>query len=122
MTERDIYERLGEHLSRLGMGYPYREDLIDILKENFSPEEAEVALAVPNRAIPLKPVGVDEINRSSALSREELTKVLESLAARGLLFSAKTDDDTHTLVVLPWSSITRIEIRGLKQLPLEFRE
>ena len=92
MTEKNIYERLGEHLSRLGMGYPYREDLINILKENVNPQEAEVALAIPNRAIPLKPVGIDEINRSSALSKEELSIILESLAARGLLFSAETED------------------------------
>jgi hypothetical protein len=39
-----------------------------------------------------------------------------------LAFSAKTDDGTHSLVVLPWPSIARIEIRGLKQLPLEFRD
>lgn len=37
-----------------------------------------------------------------------------------LAFSAKTDDDTHSLVVLPWPSIARIEIRGLKKLPIEF--
>ena len=39
-----------------------------------------------------------------------------------LAFSTKTGDDTHSLVVLPWPSIARIEIRGLRQLPLEFRE
>ncbi len=39
-----------------------------------------------------------------------------------LAFSTKTDDDTHSLVVLPWPSIARIEICGLKQLPLEFRQ
>jgi hypothetical protein len=39
-----------------------------------------------------------------------------------LAFSAKTEDDTHSLVVLPWPSIARIEIRGLRQLPLEFRK
>ena len=31
MPKKDVYERLGEHLSRLGMGYPLREDLIEIL-------------------------------------------------------------------------------------------
>lgn len=39
-----------------------------------------------------------------------------------LAFSTKVDDQTHTLVVLPWPSIARIEVSGLKQLPLEFRE
>ncbi len=39
-----------------------------------------------------------------------------------LAFSAKVDDNTHTLVVLPWPSVARIEVSGLKQLPLEFRD
>ena len=39
-----------------------------------------------------------------------------------LAFSTKDDSETHNLVVLPWPSIARIEICGLKRLPLEFRE
>lgn len=39
-----------------------------------------------------------------------------------LAFSIKLDDETHTLVVLPWPSIARIEVSGIKQLPLEFRK
>ncbi len=51
---------------------------------------------------------------------EQLAKGLCDSAR--LAFSAKADDDTHSLVVLPWPSIARIEIHGLKQLPLEFRD
>ncbi len=51
---------------------------------------------------------------------EQLAKGLCDSAR--LAFSAKSDGDTHSLVVLPWPSIARIEIHGLKQLPLEFRE
>jgi rRNA maturation protein Nop10 len=39
-----------------------------------------------------------------------------------LVFSTKVDDEARNLVVLPWPSIGRIEICGLKQLPLEFRK
>ena len=49
--KRDVYERLVQHLSCLGMGYPPTETLIEILKENFSPKEAEVALAIPTRVM-----------------------------------------------------------------------
>ncbi|MHB8902638.1 MAG: hypothetical protein ACYC6Y_28090 [Thermoguttaceae bacterium] len=38
-----------------------------------------------------------------------------------LAFSTNSQDETHSLVILPWSSIARIEIHGLKQLPVEFR-
>ena len=47
MTSNDIYQKLAEHVSKLGMGYPIKDELIDILKEMFTEKEAEVALAIP---------------------------------------------------------------------------
>ncbi|MBW1701081.1 MAG: 4Fe-4S binding protein [Deltaproteobacteria bacterium] len=92
MEESDIYGRLAHHLSFLGMGYPPTEDLVEILRENFSPTEAEVALAIPTRVIPLQPVMVDEIIGRVNLTRPELVAVLDDLSMRGLLFSSKTED------------------------------
>lgn len=92
MSGQDVYEKLGEHLSRLGMGYPYREDLIEILKENFSPEEAEVAMALPTGVIPMQPVALEEILSASQLPKDKLTEILENLVQRGLLFYGKTED------------------------------
>ena len=37
------------------MGYPVRDALLEILEENFSPEEAEIAMALPTDLIPLSP-------------------------------------------------------------------
>mgnify|MGYP000856247786 FL=1 len=37
-----------------------------------------------------------------------------------LAFSVAADDDTHTLFLLPWETLARIEIRGIKRLPEEF--
>ena len=91
MTRKDVYERLAEHLSRHGMGYPFRDELVAILKENFSPEEAEVALAIPTRPVPLEPVEVDEIRKNMDLPGEKLAEILESLSGRGLLYSGRTD-------------------------------
>ena len=92
MAGNDAYERLARHLSLLGMGYPPTEDLVEILRENFSPAEVEVALAIPTRVIPLQPVNVDEINSRVHLNRTELSAMLESLSERGLLFSSKIGD------------------------------
>jgi len=91
MTE-DVYRRLAYHLSTLGLGCPVREDLLDILKENFTPEEAEVALSLPTKVAPLQPVGIDEIASKASLPKAELTDILERLSQRGLLFSGKTKD------------------------------
>jgi hypothetical protein len=87
MTQKNVYERLAEHFSRLGMGYPFREELVAILKENFSPQEAEVALALPTKPVPLEPVEIDEIQKGIDLPRDNLEEVLESLSRRRLLFS-----------------------------------
>ena len=92
MTSKDVFIKLGDHLSRLGMGYPVRDDLIDILRENFSELEAEVALAIPNRVIPLQPVTVEEISGRVNLPIDELKDTLRNLAGRGLLYSGPTED------------------------------
>ena len=48
----DVYEKLAAHLQALGMGYPPKDELREILVESFSPIEAEVALAIPTRGHP----------------------------------------------------------------------
>jgi NAD-dependent dihydropyrimidine dehydrogenase PreA subunit len=88
MSEK-VYEKLAKHLSALGMGYPEKEELLEILKENFTPVEAEVALCIPTRVIPLEPAPVSDILPHVKLSREELESILSNLAQRGLLFSKK---------------------------------
>jgi NAD-dependent dihydropyrimidine dehydrogenase PreA subunit len=85
----DIYKRLARHLSALGMGYPEKEELMEILRENFTPQEAEVALAIPTKVIPFEPVPVEEIASHVKLSKKELEAILSNLAHRGLLFSKK---------------------------------
>ena len=91
MQTGNVYTKLAEHLSCLGMGYPFRDELVAILKENFSPQEAEVALAIPTKPVPLQPVEVDEILKGIDLPREKLVEILENLSGRGLLYSGRTD-------------------------------
>ena len=83
----NVYQRLAKHLSSLGMGYPEKEELLEILRENFTPLEAEVALAIPTKVIPFEPVSVGEIVPPSHPSEEALEQILSNLAQRGLLFS-----------------------------------
>ena len=89
-SEKDVYERLAEHLSTLGMGYPVTEDLLEILRDNFAPEEAMVALALPTRVAPLQTVPAEEVFPHVDLPREDALRILDDLASRGLLFSAPT--------------------------------
>ena len=88
----DIYETLSKHLSSLGMGYPRKEELLMILRDNFTPQEAEIALSIPTKVIPFEPISVSMIVPKVKIPEIELKKMLENLAYRGLLFSGKTKD------------------------------
>lgn len=92
METIDIYKQLADHLSSLGMGYPPHEALEEILRANFTPVEAEVALALPTRVIPLQITGIGEIMEMVDLPETELEDILEDLSQRGLLYSGKTKD------------------------------
>jgi len=90
MAEQDVYHRLADHLSKVGMGYPVRDTLLEILRENLEPSEAEVALALPTGVIPFLPVSVDEISSKVEMSRNDLEELLERLAQKGALYAGKT--------------------------------
>ncbi|MBI9086867.1 MAG: 4Fe-4S binding protein [Desulfobacterales bacterium] len=86
----DIHEKLAKHLSM--MGIPYREALVEILKENFTEKEAEIALMLPTTNTPLKPVSVEELSDRSKLDHLHLSEILNGLANRGLIYSGKTQN------------------------------
>ena len=76
MTTQDIHEKLMFHLSSMGMMYPPREGLLNILKANFSKAEAEVALLIPSHKIPLQGTSLAEISKTSEIAMEDLQKIL----------------------------------------------
>lgn len=90
--EKKIYNALAQHLSALGMGYPQKEELIEILCENFTPEEAEVALAIPTKTIPFELASVSTIGLHLNIPRDRLEKILSHLAQGGLLFSKRMNN------------------------------
>ena len=90
MEEQNVYQRLADHLGNVGMGYPIRETLLEILRENLSPAEAEIALALPTGVIPFSTVSVSEIGTRLAMSPEELESALDRLAEKGLLYVGPT--------------------------------
>lgn len=90
MEEQDVYRRLADHLSKVGMGYPVRDTLLEMLEEILDPGEAEIALALPTGLMPLSPAGVDEIASRGAMPRHELEPVLDRLVEKGFLYAGKT--------------------------------
>lgn len=88
----DVYQRLARHLGPLLSGYPYSENLIDLLKAGFSTVEAEAALAIPNDLMPLEAAPLKAIAARSQMPEDELAELLEGLAARGQIFSRTAAD------------------------------
>jgi ferredoxin len=96
----DIYVRLAGHLEGLVMGYPLSEALIVLLKEMFTPKEAQVALAIPNDLPPLDTVDGRTIAGRTGLPLAEVLETLESLAGRNLLYSRETPSGTREYALL----------------------
>ena len=83
----DIYHRLAKHLQDLVMGYPFNEALTDLLKETYSPVEAQVALAIPNDLAPLEVVDLETIVARCDLPRSTVSEALQSLSDRNMLYT-----------------------------------
>jgi NAD-dependent dihydropyrimidine dehydrogenase PreA subunit len=90
--EQDIYQRLAKHLAALGMGYPDKEELLEILQETFSLVEAEVALAIPTKVIPFRLVSLPQIAARLVIPKEQVASVLDMLAQRGLIASGRMEN------------------------------
>ena len=97
---QDLYNRLAIHMEHLTMGYPYTEELIDLLKEMFSPAEAQVALAIPNDLAPLQVVSMENICARTDLPLPAVAEALESMAERNILFTAPVKDGSTGYALL----------------------
>jgi hypothetical protein len=78
----DVYTKLREHLHNLPGGFPSTKagHEINILKKLFSPEEAELAIALgPDLE------DVAAIARRVSMSESEAAEKIESLARKGLI-------------------------------------
>ena len=78
MTTLDLYEKLMIHFSQMGMMTPPREDLLIILKSNFSKEEVNVLLSIPSKKIPFQGVSINEISNSIEIPLQNLKEILDS--------------------------------------------
>jgi len=89
-TMQDIYLRLAKHLEDLIMGYPFNEALTDLLKEMYTPVEAEVALAIPNNLQPLEVVDRQRIVDRCDLPESSVNEALQSLSDRNMVYTRPT--------------------------------
>ena len=77
---KEVYLQLGEKIDGLGTRTPGSETLYEILKELYTPEEAEVVARMP--------YGLSSLDRVAACVNRDpgkLRSVLEALAGKGLV-------------------------------------
>jgi len=85
----NIYEKLMEHLTQMAMMCPTRSELLVMLKENITQEEAKILLAIPSDVIPFEGVTAEKIANTLNMPEVELNDHLIRLTKKGLLFSNK---------------------------------
>lgn len=95
--EELTYRRLQKHLDRMPVGFPESKSgtEIDILKELFTPEEAEIALELSILPEPVSRIYARV--RKIIGSEDVLEKKLESMAKRGLIIGKKKRTENKTV-------------------------
>jgi electron transport complex protein RnfB len=84
----DVYQSLREHLDKLPAGFPATESGVEIriLKQLFTPEEAQMALQL---GLKLEPAGA--IAQRAGMPAEDAAELLKQMSRRGLIFSIEAE-------------------------------
>ena len=79
--ENDVYVKLAEYLDKAPIGAPLTDDLMEILKVLYTPEEAELATKLPfmNADLPT-------LVEMTGMEEDELKDMLIKMAKRGTVF------------------------------------
>ncbi len=87
LVGKDVFRRLGEKLDGLEVKVPWDNRLHAILKELYTPEEADVVVKMPYGLSSLA-----RLERATGLERPALERILDGLTAKGLVIDLWTGD------------------------------
>jgi Pyruvate/2-oxoacid:ferredoxin oxidoreductase delta subunit len=90
MVGKDVYRKLGKKVDNLTMRVPWNETFHAILKELYSPEEADVVVKMPYGLSNL-----DRIEKVTKYEQSKLQRILESLSAKGLVMDLWMHGEYH---------------------------
>jgi formate hydrogenlyase subunit 6/NADH:ubiquinone oxidoreductase subunit I len=98
-AETDAYRKLQEHLDKMPIGYPATQSGVEInlLKTIFTPKQALIATHLD-----YKHKTVDQIFATASVvvgSKEELTRVLDEIVAKGGITRRKRDNQNQYAVL-----------------------
>ena len=81
--EDEVYRALAEYLDRMPIGAPMSEELLDILRILFTPEEAELAVRLPAFNTSL-----EDIAKMTGMQEDRLGEMLDTMASKGTVFKS----------------------------------
>jgi ferredoxin len=110
LVSKEVYLALGEKIDNLGTRTPRNDTLYEILKELYTPEEADVVARMP--------YGLSDLDRVSRITRYEpvrLKKILEGLANKGLIMDICINEEYRYMpspMVIGIFEFTMMRTRG----------
>jgi electron transport complex protein RnfB len=107
----DIYEKLRERLDMFPQGFPRTESGVEIqiLRELFSPEEAEIMLVLRP-----SPEPVSAVAERMGRDEQELASALYEMSRRGLILRFRVSEEQALYFLAPWVvGIWEFQIKNL---------
>jgi Pyruvate/2-oxoacid:ferredoxin oxidoreductase delta subunit len=98
MTSKNIYEKLGDVLSKAGGAIPVipNEEFFLLLKNLVDEEEAALAIELPR-----KPTSAEALAERLGRSNEDVASKLESMTNKGVLHALKNKEGIYEYSILP---------------------
>ncbi|HJV65663.1 MAG TPA: 4Fe-4S dicluster domain-containing protein [Geomonas sp.] len=122
LVGKDVYRKLGKKVDGLTMRAPWNETLHAILKELYSPEEAELVVAMPYGMSTL-----DRLQRVTGMAESRLLTLLEGMCDKGLVIDLLADGRMHyspSPIVIGFFEFTMMRAgrSGMKELSRLFHD
>lgn len=86
----ELYQKLGEKIDNLYVRAPWNETWYSLLKELYTPEEADVVVKMPYTLST-----IEQISRVTQIEKTRLQGILERLCAKGLIMDLWNEKRGH---------------------------
>ena len=87
---KDLYTRLGEKIDHLSIRVPNNEAFYAILKEVFTPEEAELVVTMPYALSSFQ-----KVRQTTHIEETRLRQLLDTVCDKGLVIDVKLNGAYH---------------------------
>ncbi|MBZ2171586.1 ATP-binding protein [Nitratidesulfovibrio sp. SRB-5] len=91
IAARDIYRRLGHAIDNTPVRTPWNDAFHAMLRELYTPEEAELVVRMPYR-----PSSLERLERVTGMNRARLQVLLDRLCDKGLVLDIREEGDRVT--------------------------